>query len=229
MMTTSAALWKRAAFGIGLAVALGPAPSSGQEPAPAQSQEGAPAEAITISESELGLDARMLVGGCTVRLEYRPAQGAAQYRDTCRRPTAEKMTSLMDMLDAVLGRAQAKSPLPQQMVVFAGRIVQTFPDLAAEAVTAAARTSGWDADAARRSSTVANATMVRLLARTEAGTAIRTADAPHGFRVSGIAVEKVLTARPQRLPFALPPHIVSANSDTELPFDALLWISLRRD
>ena len=198
----------------------------------ARAQDLTLSNAVVVSETNLGHEARIAVPGCEapVRLEYRPAQNAAHYRDSCKRPIADKLVTIMQLLGPALERAAAAGHAePTQLVVFVGRIVQTFPDLAAELVTAAARTSGWDADVSRRSATAANAAVVQLLTRTDAGTAIRTATPPGGYRVTGIAVEKVLTAKPQRLPFPLPPHIVSANADRALPFDALLWIALRRE
>ena len=202
-----------------------PAAAADATPGGSASGDAPAADGITVLDAPLGREVRATVGGCEAALAYRPDQAGMLYRDPCKRPLGDKLALLARLVEAALGEDGER---PERLAIHAGRIAQTFPDLAAELVEAAADTAIWDPELARRSSTAANAAVVQLLARTEGGGAIRAAAMPAGYHVSGIAVEKVLTALPRQLPFPLPPRVVGANSDTPLPFDAVLWIALGR-
>lgn len=208
------------------AILLAGPPAAAADASPGGTFGDAPAEGgITVQDSDRGREARITVDGCEAVLAYRPDQAGMLYRDLCKRPLGDKLALLARLVEAALGEGGER---PERLAIHAGRIAQTFPDLAAELVETAAETAIWDPDLVRRSSTAANAAVVQLLARTEGGRTIRAAAMPAGYHVGGIAVEKVLTALPRQLPFPLPPHVVGANSDTPLPFDAVLWIALVR-
>ncbi len=177
---------------------------------------------IAVEATETGHAARVRIGDCEAAAEYRPRQSVVLYRDPCRRPATEKLATLARLAEALLTEA---SDAPPRLAVFVGSIAETFPDLAADLVVAAGSGSNWDSELASRSSDYANGIVSRLLDRTEVGGAIRSFRTG-GYRSAGILVDRVAVARPRQLPFPLPPHVVSANSDTPLPYDGLLWIVL---
>jgi len=100
-----------------------------------------------------------------------------------------------------------------------GRIVE-YPWLSALLAQEASGSRSWDASAGRPRSGGENPWVARMLARMPEFTALFDS-----WQIAGISVEKVLLKPAAQLPLAAGAP-VPANA--RLPYDAILWVTLRR-
>ena len=131
--------------------------------------------------------------------------------DACEATAAE----LSAGLDRLLGGADPAG----EISLFLGA-VGDIPGLSAELVQAARASAGWDRVAARPRSGDVNGFVAALL---EDGAVLR--GILPGFVVTGVSVEKVLVPSRQMLRERTPGDGVP---DARLPYDAQLWVRLRK-
>jgi hypothetical protein len=107
--------------------------------------------------------------------------------------------------------------------LFLGRLID-YPWLSHSLATAAYRDSGWNAKKGKPLTPGINQYVALVLYRKALPASIKDALSEHGYRITGVSVEKVLVGRFRDLPFYRGKAPMGW-----VPFDAQVWLRLRKD
>jgi hypothetical protein len=185
---------------------------------------GASAQGVSRADDAAAQRVVAIVDGCTATLERRAADARVIHlRSRCPQPAGAKAALLARMAEALLPAAAARATVE---TLFLGRLMETFPDLAARLARAAAAAADWDGAAARRRPAQANQLVRRLTADAALYADLEAALRPLGWRVRPGAVEKVLIAAAGDTPLRAALIAQGVPATTVVPFDAQVWLRL---
>lgn len=192
---------------------------------------GAAATEIAIGEQYGQTVASTEADGCKVSLELQLRWQTMRYRNLCDQPIERKAVLFADLLRALF---KDGAPPAEVTSLGLGRLVD-FPELSAVAALAIRRSGDRDGSKALfRGQTSSepgarNRFFAEALDRHAVLRPFLDALAPFGVAGGASSVEKVLVGRPAMTPVGRTLREAGVGADEALPFDAQVWLRLRRD
>jgi hypothetical protein len=179
----------------------------------------------TIASSQERVIVSSKVGECDLTVEANENQHTLRLR--AHHPNYKGCHIDKDSMVSVLTAAFSKSDSPKiegtYSSLFIGRLID-YPWLSQDLATTVYRDRGWDSKRGKPAAMDINKYVSHLLFRKELMAEIETVFEKGGYRVVGVAVEKVLVGGFREVPFyqgEMPPGRV--------PYDAQVWFRLKKN
>ena len=186
--------------------------------------------AIAVEQRYGSTVAATTVDGCAVSLDHDPRWHSLRYRNDCAQPLAAKVALFAELLAALFG----DGGMPAEVVGLGlGRLVD-FPELSARVALAVRASGAWDAGKRRFAAQAGgepgglNRPFAAMLDREALFEPFLAALRPYGVAGGTASVEKVLVGPPRMTPAADALLAAGVGAEEGLPFDAQVWVNLRR-
>jgi hypothetical protein len=185
---------------------------------------------VEVSSDPQEVVASLQITDCRATLEHHLRWNSLRYRNSCQQPLAEK-AAVFSRLAAALAQ---KVGIPQDITSLGlGRLIY-FPELAQRLALMARESPAWDSsrggvrDRQEEDFGAVNRLIEGLAVEGNLFKALEGALRDYGWTVSAVETEKVLVGKPDQTPFAEGLFNGGARADDKLPFDAIVWLRLRR-
>jgi hypothetical protein len=184
---------------------------------------------VLLSGVPAGAEDRLIAGSttgeCTLRVEAAASGPALRLRvsPAGAGPCRVEPGTVLEVLErafAALGRTEPGRKFTSLAI---GRLID-YPWMARFLAENAAKDNRWDADAGKPIGVHENRYVADILARPEILGPIEAVTRPHGYRVVGVSVEKVLIGG-----FDSVPGWEGPRRRGKVPFDAQTWFRLETD
>ena len=178
----------------------------------------------TIASSEERVIVSSKVGECYVTVESNENQHTLRLR--AHHPSYKGCHIDKDSMVSILTAAFSKNDSPKiegtYSSLFIGRLID-YPWLSQGLATTAYRGRGWDSKRGKPAAMDINKYVSQLLSRKELMAPIETVFEKGGYRVLGVAVEKVLVGEFREVPF-----YQGEMHPGRVPYDAQVWFRLEK-
>jgi hypothetical protein len=179
----------------------------------------------TIASSQERVIVSSKVGECDLTVESNENQHTLRLR--AHHPNYKGCHIDKDSMVSVLTAAFSKNDSPKiegtYSSLFIGRLID-YPWLSQDLATTAIRDRGWDSKKGKPAAMDINKYLSQLLFRKEWMAEIETVFEKGGYRVVGVAVEKVLVGGFREVPF-----YQGEMYSGRVPYDAQVWFRLKRN
>ena len=179
----------------------------------------------TLASSQERVIVSSKVGECDLTVESNENQHTLRLR--AHHPNYKGCHIDKDSMVSVLTAAFSKNDSPKfegtYSSLFIGRLID-YPWLSQDLATTAIRDRGWDSKKGKPAAMDINKYVSQLLFRKEWMAEIETVFEKGGYRVVGVAVEKVLVGGFREVPF-----YQGEMHSGRVPYDAQVWLRLKRN
>jgi hypothetical protein len=188
------------------------------------------AEEVRVAREGPFLVASIRVDDCRVALEHQSKWHQLRYRNACPQALAEKARLLAKLVEGLTDGAGIP---PDTRFLAIGRLIR-FPELAEGLALAAHASTDWDGGRGRPRSARAqefgavNSFVGGLLREQGLLRPLIEPLTEGGIEIAAVSVEKVLIGQPEQIPFGDRLLGKGVTADERLPFDAQVWLQLRR-
>jgi hypothetical protein len=184
---------------------------------------------VILTSAPAGADDRVIAaaaaGECTLRVEAAGNWPSLRLRvwHPQHTPCGVDSSAVLRVLEQAFADLPSAAPGRVFTSLAIGRLID-YPWMARFLAESAAKDNRWDADAGKPKGVHENRYVADILTRPEIVGPIEAVTRPHGYRVVGVSVEKVLIGG-----FDSVPGWEGPRRRGKVPFDAQTWFRLEKD